>query len=168
MSKKLEQTTLIQWTLFAEASPVKICPLPDAGRDWLESEAGYGLSSIEFLQKCARNGWLSKMSPAFYPATEGETLPLSFAGWSNSGMASPGGYLTLSTSEWPSAAAVCSLSDILEMDVPQKYYLSARAARGILRRAEKRGKELPPMLLEALRHLAEEQSVLEKVEGKTR
>jgi DNA (cytosine-5)-methyltransferase 1 len=32
----------------------------------------------------------------------------------------------------------------------QKYYLSARACQGILRRAEKRGKTLPPMLKAAL------------------
>lgn len=45
--------------------------------------------------------------------------------------------------------------NILEMDVPQKYYLSAKAARGILRRAEKRGKELPKLLEHSLRILAE-------------
>ncbi len=32
----------------------------------------------------------------------------------------------------------------------EKYYLSAKACEGILRRAERRGKELPPMLKEAL------------------
>lgn len=42
------------------------------------------------------------------------------------------------------------LSDILEPNPNQKYYLSAAACQGILRRAEKRGKELPPMLKEAL------------------
>jgi hypothetical protein len=34
--------------------------------------------------------------------------------------------------------------------VPARYSLSARAARGILRRAEKRGRTLPPHLLAAL------------------
>ena len=73
-------------------------------------------------------------------------------------MGSPTGFLTLNTSEWnhieePShnAEGVCSLSDILESgDVPQRYFLSAKACRGILRRAEKRGKELPGRLREAL------------------
>jgi hypothetical protein len=36
------------------------------------------------------------------------------------------------------------------MNAPEKYSLSAKACRGILRRAEKRGKELPDMLREAL------------------
>ena len=83
------------------------------------------------------------------------TLPSSFGGWKNSGMASRGGYLTLSSTEWHNAAAVCSLSEVLETDVPQKYYLSAKAAAGILRRAEKRGKELPGMLREALETVAQ-------------
>ena len=139
-----------QLTLFVEDSPVRTCPLPDAARDWLESDPDCGTSSIEFFSALDRSGWLSRMSPAFYPATEDGTLPPSFRGWSNSGMASVGGCWTLSISEWPSAAAVCSLSDILETDVPRKYFLSARACAGILRRAERRGKALPPYLRQAL------------------
>jgi DNA (cytosine-5)-methyltransferase 1 len=50
---------------------------------------------------------------------------------------------------------VCSLSDILETgDVPRRFFLSARACRGILRRAEKRGKELPIQLRRALEMVA--------------
>ena len=46
------------------------------------------------------------------------------------------------------------LSDILEPNPHPKYFLSAKACQGILRRAEKRGKELPPMLKEALERQA--------------
>ena len=144
-----------QLILFAEASPVRIYRWPDAARDWLESEADYGLSSIALLQALARDGLLSRTPPAFYPATRGAILPSSFAGWQNAGMASPGGYLTLNISEWPSAAAVCSLSEVLETDAPRKYFLRARAARGVLRRAERRGRELPHRLREALQQVAE-------------
>ena len=143
-----------QSMLWSEDSLVKTLVLQESARDWLESEAGFGTSSIAFLTRLARNGLSSRTCPVCYPATEDETLPSSFGGWSNSGMACAGGYLTLNTSEWPSAAAVCSLSDILEMDVPQKYYLSAKAAAGILRRAEKRGKELPEALAVALVNVA--------------
>lgn len=72
-------------------------------------------------------------------------------GWANSGMGSPTECLTLSTSDWPSAGSVCSLSDILETgDVPQRFFLSRKACAGILRRAAKRGKTLPPQLQRAL------------------
>jgi hypothetical protein len=50
---------------------------------------------------------------------------------------------------------VYTLSQILEVNVPEKYYLSAKACEGILRRAERRGKELPPMLKEALEQMIE-------------
>ena len=71
--------------------------------------------------------------------------------WRNSGMAFAGVFLTLSTSEWPSDADVCFLSDVLETrDVPQRYFLSPTACQGILRRAASRGKELPSPLKETL------------------
>jgi hypothetical protein len=55
---------------------------------------------------------------------------------------------------------VCSLSDILETgDVPQRYFLSAKACMGILRRAEKRGKELPPQLARALQVVADSEPI---------
>ena len=63
---------------------------------------------------------------------------------------------TRSGSEWPSDAVVCSLSHVLEamQDVPQRFYLSQKACAGILRRAEKRGKDLPELLSQALRQVA--------------
>lgn len=50
----------------------------------------------------------------------------------------------------PSGVAVSRLSQILEVSVDPKYSLSAKACRGILARAEKRGKVLPPALKAAL------------------
>lgn len=50
----------------------------------------------------------------------------------------------------PQRAVASRLSQILEANAPQKYYLSAKACLGIIRRAERRGKELPPTLREAL------------------
>ena len=47
------------------------------------------------------------------------------------------------------------LSEILEVQVPPKYYLSQRACLGILRRAAARGKKLPPLLKKALEQQAE-------------
>ena len=72
---------------------------------------------------------------------------------------------------FPSDAGVCSLSDILESwDDPatrerfktpsalgrylRRYWLSARACLGILRRAARRERELPPRLREALESVA--------------
>ncbi len=162
MSDNAEKTTLQQLTLFAGDSPVRTCPLPESGRAWLESDQDFGMSSIELLQNLGRDGWLLRMSLAFYPAMGAEILPLSFAGWSNAGMACAGGFLTLNISEWPKDAAVCSLSEALEAGVAPKFFLSPKAARGILRRAEKRGRALPAQLEAVLRSVATRQGEGEK------
>lgn len=57
---------------------------------------------------------------------------------------------TLNTSECPSDVVESSLSQILLDTVPSKYYLSQTACKGILRRANGRGKALPRELNEAL------------------
>jgi hypothetical protein len=59
------------------------------------------------------------------------------------------------SSAWPNDAAVCSLSQVLERgSIPRRFFLSSKACAGILRRAEKRGKTLPPMLHQALTSVA--------------
>lgn len=68
--------------------------------------------------------------------------------------------MTLNFGESPSVARESTLSQILEANVPEKYYLSARACEGILRRAERRGKALPPILKEALLQMIERESDL--------
>ena len=64
----------------------------------------------------------------------------------------PGGCWTLNFSEYPNGAKESFLSQILESpeSVAQRFYLSARACRGILNRAAKRGKNLPEALKKAL------------------
>ncbi len=57
----------------------------------------------------------------------------------------------LNTSECPKGAVESSLSQILQAQVPSKYYLSKTACLGILHRAEERGKSLPPQLELALK-----------------
>ena len=85
--------------------------------------------------------------------TAGISAPF-FTRWPTSGTASHGGFSTLVSSEFPSGAVECSLSDVLETMVDERYALSPRAARGILRRAAARGRALPDALLAALTELA--------------
>jgi DNA (cytosine-5)-methyltransferase 1 len=56
----------------------------------------------------------------------------------------------LNFGECPSVVEESTLSQILEENVPTKYYLSETACRGILRRSVKRGKTLPTLLKIAL------------------
>ena len=62
-----------------------------------------------------------------------------------------GSFGMLNTSECPKDAVECSLWQILQATAPSRYSLSQTACLGILRRAECRGKSLPPLLEAALR-----------------
>jgi hypothetical protein len=149
-------TTASQASMFsAEDSPVRTSAWRDAVLAWLASDPGYGTNSVASLLNSLPAGFSSRTSLGCFPAIEGETLPSSFRGWSNSGMAWRGGCLTLNTSEFPSDAVVSSLSDVLETGPHlARYSLSPKACRGILRRAAKRGKVLPPPLAAALASVA--------------
>ena len=63
-----------------------------------------------------------------------------------------GEHLILNTGPAPrNVENVSSLSQILEVNPPRKYYLTKKACLGILRRSEERGKQLPPQLELALK-----------------
>lgn len=61
-----------------------------------------------------------------------------------------GALMTRNTGECPNAAVVSRLSQILEETPHPKYNLTAKACQGILRRAERRGKDLPKLLKQVL------------------
>ena len=127
----------------------------DSERDWMTRVATSCSPLAPLLNATAPSGWFGRTSPECCPVTEDGILAPSSGCWANSGMGSPTEFWTLSTSEWPSDAVVCSLSDTLETGtVPQRFFLSATACQGILRRADKRGKELPPALQAALEQVA--------------
>ena len=56
----------------------------------------------------------------------------------------------LNIGEFPNVEKESTLYTILEETVPEKYYLSARACSGIIKRAEKRHRILPEIMKEAL------------------
>ena len=121
--------------------------------------------------------WSGRTSPEHSAVTEGKTskrsskkssksskqkspicLKLSRGGGQNQDFCTPrwdagallGEYTTHSFGESPREGNASRLSQILEDSPLQKYSLSARACTGILNRAERRGKELPAELKEAL------------------
>lgn len=87
--------------------------------------------------------WVSEMTDASFPS-HGEYMTLSFGEQPSMLMAECG------CEALPSGVSVSRLSQILEDSADPKYYLSERACMGILNRAEKRGKELPEILKQAL------------------
>lgn len=85
-------------------------------------------------------------------------IPMPASGkWATAGMVRGGGRLTqlgesltLNIGEYPSVENESTLSEILEDNVPEKYYLSPKACLGILRRAKNKGRKLPDNLRIAL------------------
>lgn len=157
-----------QLTFLSEEPPANPSALLDLEKDWMTRVATSCSSTVPLLAELGPDGWFGRTCPVSCRQTEDGILEPSSECWQNSGMGSPTGFLTLSTLELPSDAAVCLLSDTLETgDVPRRFFLSATACQGILRRAEKRGKELPIQLHHALQAVAQASSELATQEGKT-
>lgn len=160
------------WTSSLEAPPAQIGQSLEIVPDSAVSEpTSTGISSASETRS-SPSGQSGKTSPASSASTRARTSLASWApSWAPPSLFPPqdglaqvwqaapealrlGGCSTLNGSECPNAAAACSLSQILEASAPTRFYLSAKAARGILRRAEKRGRKLPTALESALRALS--------------
>ena len=131
---------------------------------------------VEQAQTSAPVGWSGKMSLELSAPTKERTLGRSSMKQSKLQSRKPPLFLSLRTDgqqpdasptweengalrgefsmhsfgECPSVENASHLSQILEASPHQKYSLSAKACLGIVRRAERRGKELPPLLKTAL------------------
>ena len=148
-----------QLTFLSEEHPANHSALQDLEAEWQTTVATWPSNSADLLLGKGPLGSSGRTSPVCCRQTKDGTLVPSSGRWQNAGMGSPTEFLTLSLSEWnhtllpsPNAGGVCSLSDVLEVgNVPQRYYLSAKACKGILRRAENRGKVLPEQLAAALK-----------------
>ena len=160
-------------TLSPSAVPAKTCQLREDVPDWLRSEAVFSTDAWLSVLNVKPVSWSGKTCLEFSVATRGTTLPVYLRRLQDTALASrqeageipecaldrsiplPGLCWTRNGSEFRSGGVASSLSDILETgDLPTKYYLSAKACRGILRRAEKRGRALPQALHAALTQVA--------------
>ena len=138
-----------------EDSPAKTLASQASELDSQASEPASPSPSLTLWSSDDLGGSCWKMSQVSSVPTTGLTSEGFSMKWSNSGMAFRGELWTLDTSESPSDAVECSLSQVLNPTAPQRFSLSAKAARGILRRANRRGKVLPAALQTALESLAQ-------------
>lgn len=129
----------IQLSLFGKTCQERSAPTEEkiSGPCWKNLPA-WNNQTLQFLD--LRVGGADGARPEQSPETDGAWL---------------GDSLTLNIGESPSVANESLLSQILEVDVPLKYFLSARACRGILTRALRCGKALPDLLKTALLDMIE-------------
>ena len=170
-----------QLTFLWEAPPVKTCLAQERDLDLKASEASSPSILSSWLTGQMPSGLSGKTFPELYRATREKILPDSYRSCADGKCQSPpkdgekpesslplpdvtdwhGESLTLNIPEHPSIRGQCpnddgvsSLSDILVVgNIPHKYYLTEKCALGILRRAERRGRELPAPLQRALEEL---------------
>lgn len=147
-----------QLTLWSEDHLAKRSRLPESERDSWTREVSSCSSTSELYGTFIRAGCYGKTCLEYFPSREEMLSTRSKGSWSNAGMRAHGELLTLNSPEWHSGAVACFLSDILESDVPPRYYSSAKACGGIIRRAITRDKPLPlllddTLLLQAIRKL---------------
>ena len=142
----------------AEGSLAKTSPSPATGQDLTGNDQDCSSKQPESLTLFSdpEGGSSLRTFPDFFPQTVDEISPSFSRRWPTSGfMTSPGECWTADTSECPSGGGVfSSLPDVLEATVPNRFFLSPKAAAGILRRARKRGRDLPEPLESALTALA--------------
>jgi hypothetical protein len=137
--------------LLQEDFPAKTSQSLAKGLVLLAKEAGYSGRLQDLWKKRRQNTSSSKTSLVCYPVTTEQILESSSGRWPTSGILSDGVCLMLNTSEYPSEGSVSSsLGDVVQTQpVQQKYYLTVKAAEGVLRRSNRNGKLLPDQLQRA-------------------
>lgn len=130
-----------QLTLSLEGLRVRDFVSGEKGGVFQTNAADWPCTLSALFQSAVRDGSSGRMSPELSPLTEDGTSGRSSGRWTNAGIISRGACLTLSFSEHRNDAVESSLSGILETGaIPQRYFLSAKACEGILRRDGVRGK----------------------------
>ena len=148
-----------QQELFPKNSQTSISPVVDSlARHLVSQEKEGDLRTLEALYSLKSQGFYPlkdlnycswKTSKDFSATITGEPLEQSSQPFLSWGIFANGRYLTARISESPKTENGCSLSDILEKEVDKKYFLSKKAAKGILRRyKEQLSEEEIEMLLD--------------------
>ena len=153
-----------QLTLFAEGLPASPSPAWEGGKDWRTLEGISPSNFSDWQRNSDPDGLYGKMSPESCQAGEDGILEPSSGRWQNSGMAAHGDALTFKWYDHATSpelslsdADVSTLSDVLDpiSEVHPRHYLSPRACRGILRRADEHGQDIPGRVREMLERAAE-------------
>ena len=138
-----------------EDSHARTYPSQGDGQDSRANEPDYSGTHSLSQRMSKRDGSSWRMSPDFLRQIRDAISEQSQLHWATQGFTTlNGGCLIRSSSESPNVDVECSLSQVLQPHVDDRYLLSEKAASGILRRSERRGKKLPEPLRQALLALA--------------
>lgn len=137
------------------------------------SDLGFSFGKMYQVHSAATRGETSR--PCWRKLSTSQSLPFLYLDLRENGQRqepltvmgglSLGELMMLNTGESPNAAVESRLSQILEDNPQEKYSLSAKACQGILRRAERRGKDLPKLLKAVLIRQSQGASPQERTEA---
>ena len=119
-------------TFLLEDFPVSPSQSQEREKDLMIQEERCFLRLLELLPLKNLSISSSKMFPVSLTMTQAKHLKQSSVHWMTWGMMCAGRYLTAKISEFPNHEIECSLSAILEDNVPEKYYLSRKQAEKLL------------------------------------
>lgn len=160
---EMEQLTFLSEEALASLSPLRgIERVLMERRNSCSSTFELFATSCESLEGGLRGTSSGRTSQGAFRVARGKTSDAYSTSWKTAGISWAGerwtrnlpeyltGQVVDSEGQYRNAAGASFLSEVLEDQAPQTYYLSARACSGILHRAEKRGKPLPENLRKAL------------------
>ena len=125
------QKTDLKPTFTVEDFHVKVSVLLESEEALKIQEALYSLKSCDWLKYESLNICSLKMSEDYFPMMEDKLSELSSQLWGNVGMMLSGKFLTAKITSLKTEREY-SLSDILEGQVDQKYFLSSTATERLL------------------------------------
>ena len=128
-STQQNSQTLTSWW---EDFHARLSPLLENEKDLTTPEGHSFLTSLGFSQKKDPDIWYSKMLKVYLVTTAEKLSRQSLGFLPTWGISWNGRYLTAKTSEFPKTGSVCSLSDILEENPDEKYFLSSEQTAKIL------------------------------------
>ena len=135
--------------------------LPDVdlwtGEDYTENELACFLSLFDSSENEVTinpDGLSLKMLRESFPLAEAGILPLFYVNWPHWGTVWNTRLSIPKTTVYPKAESVCTLSEILQEEVPEKYFLSEVQARQLLHRLLEAHREAGSMTQEVFHQLS--------------
>lgn len=128
--QKYEQMSFPELTVGVSASPVRTSALPESKPDLQAESVQVCFSQLRDLLETSKKkinplSYLLRTLKTYLALTEGLTSPKFSLSWTKSGMMRSGKFSTVKISECRKTGSGCSLSDILEDDADEKYFLSS-------------------------------------------
>lgn len=132
MQEKLYPNSYPISSFLLEDFPVSPSQSQEREKDLTTQEERYFLRLLELLPLKNLSISSSKMFPVCLTTTKAGHLKQSSVHWMAWGIMCAGRYLTAKILEYRNHEIECTLSDIIEKNVPEKYYLSRKQAEKLL------------------------------------